>query len=156
MSKDEFLALRTPPSGRSGVFDVEALLMKELKAPQDKKVTTTKWNPATFDDAVKKLTGGAIGSERLDELRELTRQIIHVEDLDYDILAVASFLRLQYPNGLSITQPKAPGTMSPQDFQSSEIASLVETVMGGKGSKKESDVAGIKADILAYYKMFFL
>lgn len=155
MSRDDFLAIRKAPRGRAGVFDVEALLMRDLKvAPEQKKVSTRSVQDA-FANAVRMLFDGRADS-RLAEMNALIQTLRHMEDLDPYVLAAATYLRLFYRGGLS--QQNSPGseTLSPAEFQNPEIMALAQKILVPQKAKDPEKVLAVQADILAYYQMFFI
>jgi len=153
MSKDDFLAIRRAPTGRAGVFDVEALLMRDLKPPPTEKKAAVRSTRDNFAAAVQVLFDGRINAN---DLFGLTITLRHAEDLDPFVLAVAAWLRSAFPNGASLTREEGSGKLSPFEFTQQWMDDLASKILTSQKSGDGRNLAAAKVDIFAYYQMFFI
>lgn len=154
MNKDEFLAIRKAPRGRAGVFDVEALLMKDLKGEDLQKKAAPPSAEQNFTDAANKVFTESMPADLMGQMFMVIKILHHWQDLDPYVLAIAARLRLLYPSGLDPNGAPPSNYLTPRGFQEDVNIDHWISVISEKAD--EETKAGYRADILAYYKMFFL
>jgi hypothetical protein len=154
MSKEDFAAIRKAPTGRASVFDVEALLMRDLKAPDKQKKAIPPTPESKFTEAAERLFGNAMPADLMSRMFFAVKTLHHWDDLDPYVLAIAARLVSIFPNGLDTNGQPPSQFLTPRGFQEHPDIGNWVSLIPGDGS--ELMKIGLRADILAYYKMFFI
>jgi len=153
--KDDFERVRRPANGRAKVFVPIVELMEQLKTPLDEEKVTVRVVNDAFQDAIsKQFVDIAISIEEKEAMFQCIRLVRNLEWLDTQILAVAAYIYINFPNGIEYD----PNNDRPDVLNASVMGRKFIDEMTRNYHEKNLDdkmerLPEVKADIITYYYM---
>jgi hypothetical protein len=147
--KEDFKRLREGPTGRASIFAPELLLVKARKRREDKKKTQTRPVVDLLREAISKVFENLADQGEINQILNYARSLRHADDLDPNILVIATRLILQAPQ----EDPR----LRPEVLARYDVNQWAEIVI--RMNKKEATpdrLNKVKLDIVSYYQMFFM
>lgn len=152
MKKREFDKLRKPPSGRPGIFVLEAEIAKARRKQDAVKKIKDREQVDAFREKASKILPGQYG-DRIDSFLARANRLMHFEELDPGILFIASILYDAYSDGYTI--PGSSGRTLPLNiFSDPTINEAINSYLSINDLNKDRREAAI-VDILAVYGMLY-
>lgn len=155
IQKESFAKVRKGPVGRAGVFVPEIQLVRHRKLESIEKRVISRPIEDVFVDIAFKIFPDNPQEDR-DRWYVISRTLRHFEDLDPAILTVAAYLRLRFPLGLNASGFPVEGKLMPFDLSDNIVTGAIHSIIRLNEKPVGKLVPRIKADILAYYNMFFM
>jgi len=153
--KEAFDRIRKAPTGRSGIFVPEVQLVRERKLESIEKRVALRPIEDIFVDVAWKVFPKSTQAER-EAWYTVAKTLRHFEDLDPAILTLAVYLRLNFPLGFNLTEVPERGKLMPQDLNSGIVIEAIHGIIRMNERTVGDLIPRIKADLVAYYNMFFL
>ena len=151
MEQTDFSDVRRAPKGRESMFVPEVQLVRALKRPVEEKKIAKKFTVDEFENDAGKLIP-TLPVDSLNRMKAAIQRIKHFEDLDQKILVIASYLYISLPGGIQYEDRG--NTLTPEKLNSEFINQLIHNYLILNEIGEDISIK-VKADILAYYSMFF-
>jgi hypothetical protein len=147
--KEDFNRLREGPTGRSSIFAPELLLVKARKKVEEKKKAPARPVIDLLREAISKVFESLTDEGEINQILTYARSLRHAEDLDPNILVIATRLIIQAPQEDPRLRPDILGRY--------DVNQWAEIII--RMNKKEPTpelLNKVKTDIASYYQMFFM
>lgn len=151
--KSTFADVRRHPREREAQFIPEILLVRKLKEYDEETKSPVKLTENAVKESLTKILSFT-NSEIDGKILERINRLRHPEDMDSDVLVVAAYLKITYPNGTTDSRSQGTeGYLTPIVLNSEFVNNLCHDILGATPASPEK-LLKLKADILSYYELF--